>query len=129
MNISVRSSVDAGLVRELGRRASAARHTGDALTAAAIKLQGRARDHSSGRPGPNIITYQFWSAWTWAVGADGISATVANGSTYAARLEFGFVGVDSMGRHYNQPPYPSLGPAVMESEDLLGEELEKVLFR
>ncbi|MGV9878670.1 hypothetical protein [Streptomyces sp. NPDC003006] len=28
------------------------------------------------------------------------------------RLEFGFVGVDSLGRHYNQRPFPHLRPAV-----------------
>jgi hypothetical protein len=27
------------------------------------------------------------------------------------RLEFGFVGVDSIGRHYNQPPFPHFRPA------------------
>lgn len=31
---------------------------------------------------------------------------------YAARIEFGFTGVDSAGRVYNQPPYPYLFPAV-----------------
>lgn len=30
---------------------------------------------------------------------------------YAARIEFGFTGTDSKGRHYNQPPYPFLFPA------------------
>lgn len=36
------------------------------------------------------------------------------GSTpvYAPRLEFGFTGVDSLGRAYNQPPYPYLRPAL-----------------
>lgn len=31
---------------------------------------------------------------------------------YAPRIEFGFVGTDSRGRHFNQPPYPFLFPAV-----------------
>ncbi len=30
---------------------------------------------------------------------------------YAPRVEFGFTGTDSKGRHYNQPPYPFLFPA------------------
>jgi len=31
---------------------------------------------------------------------------------YAPRIEFGFTGTDSKGRHFNQPPYPFLFPAV-----------------
>jgi HK97 gp10 family phage protein len=30
---------------------------------------------------------------------------------YGARVEFGFVGVDSLGRHYNQGPQPYMRPA------------------
>jgi len=30
---------------------------------------------------------------------------------YAPRIEFGFTGTDSKGRHFNQPPYPFLFPA------------------
>jgi hypothetical protein len=30
---------------------------------------------------------------------------------YSRRLELGFSGTDSAGRHYNQPPYPYLRPA------------------
>jgi hypothetical protein len=32
------------------------------------------------------------------------------------RLEFGFVGKDSLGRNYNQPPYPHMRPAADEIE-------------
>ncbi|MBE3604137.1 hypothetical protein IMX07_10930 [bacterium] len=32
---------------------------------------------------------------------------------YAMRLEFGFVGIDSRGRHYNQAPRPFLRPAFL----------------
>ena len=31
---------------------------------------------------------------------------------YARRVELGFVGVDSLGRHYNQAPKPYLRPAL-----------------
>lgn len=30
--------------------------------------------------------------------------SVVSGTPYAARLEYGFVGVDALGRHYNQSP-------------------------
>lgn len=127
MRITVDADFPDGLIRELKERVKRARDYPKALERAAVELQGRAREHASGRPGPNIITWQFWSAYTYAVSGD--DAVVGNGSVYANRLEYGFVGVDSIGRHYNQPPYPSLGPAVMRSEDLLPEELRKVVFR
>jgi hypothetical protein len=30
---------------------------------------------------------------------------------YARRLELGFIGTDSLGRHYHQPPFPYMRPA------------------
>lgn len=36
---------------------------------------------------------------------------------YGPRLEFGFVGKDSLGRVYNQPAYPYLRPAFDEKQD------------
>ena len=36
----------------------------------------------------------------------GFEATVGAGAPYAARIEFGFHGVDSLGRSYNQSPQP-----------------------
>lgn len=128
MKISAEVTGQAAQMRaELAKRAVRARRINEAVGRAAEKLRGRAQAHSRGRPGPNIITGAFHDSWTYAAGAE--SATVANGSVQAARLEFGFVGVDAIGRHYNQPPYPSLAPAVAESETLLGDELEKVLLK
>ena len=37
---------------------------------------------------------------------------IGSTAVYAPRLEFGFTGVDSLGRAYNQPPYPFLRPAM-----------------
>ncbi len=34
---------------------------------------------------------------------------------YALRMELGFVGVDSLGRHYNQAPRPFLRPALYDN--------------
>lgn len=130
MKLRVRISSDVtAMVNELVRRSGRASRIDTALENAASKLAKRAQSHSRGRPGPNIVTQAFHDSWTYAVSAGDNSAMVANGSAYAARLEFGFVGVDSIGRFYSQPPYPSLSPAVGESEDLLAEELTKVLFR
>jgi hypothetical protein len=38
-------------------------------------------------------------------------AQIAPGMPYSRRLEFGFVGMDSMGRFYNQAPRPYVRPA------------------
>jgi hypothetical protein len=44
----------------------------------------------------------------------GFRVEVGSPDPYAARLEFGFVGVDSLGRHYAQPPHPHFIPGVAE---------------
>jgi hypothetical protein len=38
-------------------------------------------------------------------------ARIAPGMPYSRRLEFGFIGLDSMGRFYNQAPRPYVRPA------------------
>jgi len=45
-----------------------------------------------------------------------IAADVYTNSVQGARLEWGFVGVDSLGRVYRQGPFPHFGPAA----DLVG---------
>jgi len=42
---------------------------------------------------------------------------VRDNVAYALRLELGFVGVDSIGRHYNQAPRPFLRPALLRNFD------------
>lgn len=128
MRLSLTGKGNPAMVAELERRARAARNTNLALATAAEKLTQRAINHSSGRPGPNVISGAFIGAWTWNL-TGGDSAEVSNPMPYAARLEYGFVGTDSLGRHYNQPPFPSLGTAVNESESLLYDELNQALFK
>jgi len=43
-----------------------------------------------------------------------VIANVGPSVEYAARIEFGFVGEDSLGRRYNQAAHPYLTPAVEE---------------
>jgi len=43
-------------------------------------------------------------AYSWFV-------EVAPGTPYSRRLELGFYGTDSLGRRYQQPPYPYMKPA------------------
>lgn len=89
------------------------------------KLQDMTEARSSGRPGPNIITGSYHDSWFTAV-ADG-QAVLSNFQPQALRLEFGFVGVDSLGRHYSQPPYAHLGPAVIEFQPEFGDILTQAL--
>ncbi len=44
----------------------------------------------------------------------GFRVLVASPDPFAARLEYGFVGVDSLGRHYAQPPKPHFAPALAD---------------
>lgn len=46
---------------------------------------------------------------------------------YGPRLEFGFTGVDSLGRKYNQPAYPFLGPAYDSEKDAVVKEIGDAL--
>ncbi len=70
--------------------------------------------NASGRPGPRVITGQYRASWRSDVHRMGpvIVAEVGTNAPQGRRLEFGFVGVDSLGRHYNQRPFPHLGRAV-----------------
>jgi hypothetical protein len=55
--------------------------------------------------------------------------TVGSDAPYGRRLEYGFVGVDSLGRHYNQGPRPHVVPAVMASEARVVEIIAAALDR
>ena len=46
-----------------------------------------------------------------STGGGGVTARVFSDAPQARRLEYGFVGVDSLGRHYRQPPFPHVEPA------------------
>lgn len=70
------------------------------------------RRHASGRPGPNAVTGAYRNAMVLEFRDGG--AFVSNQSEQTRRLEYGFVGVDSLGRMYNQPPYPHFAPALAE---------------
>lgn len=83
----------------------------------ADKLRDRIRANASGRPGPNVITGRYRASWT--VGEfpvpDGGGADVGTNEPQGKRLEFGFYDMtDSLGRHYFQPPFPHVEPAVNE---------------
>ncbi|MEU5660077.1 HK97 gp10 family phage protein [Streptomyces sp. NPDC047737] len=87
--------------------------------------RGMIRANATGRPGPNVITGKYRSSWE-VVGRAipyGAQCTIGTNAPQGRRLEFGFVGPDSLGRVYNQPPFPHVGPAVPRMEAVLQEQM------
>ncbi len=76
------------------------------------------RMNATGRPGPNIITGQYFDSWEAPLPfpvPDGGGAIVGTKAPYGRRLEYGFYDrTDSLGRHYMQRPLPHVEPAVDE---------------
>lgn len=110
----------------------------EAVSAAEIAMRHGAKTlvvqvqrNASGRPGPRVITGKYRASWQSDVHRVGpvIVAEVGTDAPQGRRLEFGFVGVDSLGRHYNQPPFPHLGPAVNVFGPLLVRELRGAVSR
>jgi hypothetical protein len=96
-------------------------------------LRAMIRWNASGRPGPNIITGQYFDSWgpaqPFAV-PDGGGATLGTTQPYGRRLEFGFWDMtDSIGRHFFQPPYPHVEPAVNELSDEYEDAFKAALAR
>lgn len=79
-------------------------------------LRTRVMANASGRPGPNVVTGDYRRSIELRVTDMGgeVTAIVGTNLPQGRRLEFGFVGADSLGRIYNQPPYPHFGPAFDE---------------
>lgn len=82
----------------------------------AMLLETRIKAKASGRPGPRARTGDYRRSWstTMTSKAGTTTATVGTNKPQARRLEFGFVGADRIGRVFNQPPFPHVGPAVDE---------------
>lgn len=74
----------------------------------------RIRGNASGRPGPNVITGAYRNSWRAETRGlpHGAMCTIGTDAPQGRRLEFGFTGTDSLGRNYNQPPFPHVQPAL-----------------
>lgn len=83
--------------------------------------QARIRGNASGRPGPNVITGAYRNSWQTSTQRlpYGAICTIGTNAPQGRRLEFGFVGADSLGRNYNQPPFPHVQPALPAIEAAL----------
>ena len=87
------------------RAAAIVRHHGQVY-------QTRVRAHASGRPGPRAVTGDYRRSITLTMGLVGglPSAIVGTNAPQGRRLEYGYVDTDSLGRSYNQPPFPHFDP-------------------
>jgi hypothetical protein len=93
----------------------AVKHTG---TLGAARIRGFA----SGRPGPNVISGDYRSSWQPTPTRRlpyGAMCTIGTTEPQGRRLEFGFVGTDSLGRYYDQKPFPHVQPALPFIEQTL----------
>jgi hypothetical protein len=79
-----------------------------------VVLQARVKANAMGRPGPRAPTGDYNRSINLTLAQRGmtVEAQVGTNLPQGRRLEFGFVGQDSLGRTYHQPPYPHFGPAV-----------------
>lgn len=50
---------------------------------------------------------------------------VTNGAVYAMRLEFGFVGIDKLGRHYNQAGFAMVRSTLARADQIAVESARK----
>jgi hypothetical protein len=93
-------------------------------------LMMRIKANASGRPGPNVVTGRYRASWR--IVADrvpgGARVTIGTEAPQGRRLEFGFVGTDSLGRTFNQPPFPHVGPAVQQAEQDLPEAVKRTII-
>ncbi len=96
----------------------------------AADLVALTQRNASGRPGPNAPTGDYRGSWRVEPVADGdpsaVSRSAGTDRVQANRLEYGFVGTDSRGRTYDQPPYPHHGPAVDVIEPVFEAAMAKV---
>lgn len=85
----------------------------------------RIKQNASGRPGPNVITGRYRASWRSDTRGIpyGAECTLGTDEPQGRRLEFGFVGPDSLGRVYNQPPFPHVQPAIGFIETTMDEQM------
>lgn len=90
-----------------------------------LLMATRVKGNASGRPGPRVITGDYRrsieSKMTWEEGNP--VGIVGTNKPQGRRLEFGFVGTDSLGRYVQSPPFPHFRPALQT----IGEPFQKAL--
>lgn len=90
----------------------------------------RIKANASGRPGPNVITGRYRASWRAETRGIpyGAQCTLGTNAPQGRRLEFGFWDMtDSIGRHFFQPPFPHVQPALGLIESTLCEQMRAVV--
>lgn len=81
------------------------------------------------KPGepPHVLHGRLRQSIKWAITKIGtkFSLKIGTNMEYGPRLEFGFVGRDSLGRNYSQAPRPFLRPSIREEFKKLGQMIAK----
>lgn len=91
----------------------------------------RVKQHASGRPGPRTPTGDYRRSINGVTEQHGpvIIGIVGTTRPQGPRLERGFIGIDALGRHYNQPPFPHFQPASVEIETSFYASHEAIIRR
>ena len=88
---------------------------------------GKIKANASGRPGPNVISSDYRDSWRDTPPRPlpyGAQCTIGTTEPQGRRLEFGFWDMtDSIGRHFYQPPYPHVQPALPFIGAVLREQM------
>jgi len=66
---------------------------------------------------------------SWHIERDGNRRVVTTAEPYGRRLELGFFGQDSLGRHYSQAPQPHVRPAADLTETVYVADMMTVATR
>lgn len=114
----IAASLEHAGVIATARAVAVTRHYGQMLLTTARRNASlpRTAPRGPGTGGPRLQTGNLVRSLNLRVitGPGMIAAEVGTNAPQARRLEFGFTGVDALGRRYHQPPYPYLGPALDE---------------
>lgn len=107
-----------------------------AVDGVAVELRTATQRNAHGRPGPHAVTSDYISSWRSGPfdesdrdrgpGEEIAAASVYSDQAQAHRLEFGWTGTDSLGRHVEAPPYAHLGPAIDAVKPLYRQAMDAV---
>ena len=110
-------NIDVNGAHEVARHFSGMSHAAAIRVPAIIRhfgqlYQTKVRAGASGRPGPRAITGDYRRSITLEMSTMGgdVAAIIGTVAPQARRLEYGYVGPDSLGRTFSQPPRPHWGP-------------------
>ena len=94
-----------------------------------LLLTTKIKAKASGRPGPNAPTGDYRRSWGTEFHDSPVGPVSQSGTNapQGRRLENGFVGTDSLGRTYDQPPFPHVGVSADEIEPLFIAEYERLI--